>query len=363
MKKLSLILAVIILTTIIPVHALTLSDIETHWAKNNIDTLIEKGIVNGYPDGTFKPQGTVNSDAFIKMVVTALGYKLENGTDYWASTYIDKAIYLGIIKLGEITDYTKPIKRKDMALIISRSIQEAYPDSLKDYKILITDFYSIDDKYKDAVLKNLCKGVITGYPDKTFGGDREMTRAEASTVIIRLIDKNSRIVPTLPEEITDEDLGIYEDFELVEGFNPPEGFVEPHFRIVHITKEDGTYFGIEFVNWQDYKGTGKNYTRTTRCINYPQLNYIEGIGANGNIYGLDLSKKYSLGDIDTMNYKSNKEYIMWGLRTKWYTTFKNIESGFTIEPNMPVTLQITFSSEKYTQVYEHTTYVREMWKY
>jgi hypothetical protein len=48
----------------------------------------------------------------------------------------------------------------------------------------------------DAV-KQLCeKGVIIGYPDGSFKGDRAMTRYEFAMAISRLIENVGKLVPT-----------------------------------------------------------------------------------------------------------------------------------------------------------------------
>lgn len=31
------------------------NDYESHWARDEIDRVIERGLMKGYPDGTFKP--------------------------------------------------------------------------------------------------------------------------------------------------------------------------------------------------------------------------------------------------------------------------------------------------------------------
>ncbi|MDR1574137.1 MAG: S-layer homology domain-containing protein, partial [Clostridiales Family XIII bacterium] len=46
---------------------------DTHWAYNAIAAMSEKGIVSGYPDGAFKPSGTVTYGEFIKMAYIAQG--------------------------------------------------------------------------------------------------------------------------------------------------------------------------------------------------------------------------------------------------------------------------------------------------
>lgn len=47
---------------------------EAHWAIDNITTAKNSGIINGYDDGTFKPENSVLYEQAVKMAVCALGY-------------------------------------------------------------------------------------------------------------------------------------------------------------------------------------------------------------------------------------------------------------------------------------------------
>ena len=47
---------------------------ETHWAAGYIDIVKAYKIVNGYPDGTFRPEQEVNYGEAIKMLVATCGY-------------------------------------------------------------------------------------------------------------------------------------------------------------------------------------------------------------------------------------------------------------------------------------------------
>ena len=53
------------------VFAVTLSDISGHWAETNITTLVDAKVINGYPDGTFRPDGTISKAEFIKLLMSA----------------------------------------------------------------------------------------------------------------------------------------------------------------------------------------------------------------------------------------------------------------------------------------------------
>ena len=198
MKKFMMVVMSCILLLTNSVYAVVLTDVQDHWAKETIGYLVESGIVNGYDDGTFKPEDTVQVDAFIKMVVTSLGHTLENGSSYWASTFINKAKELGLVKEGEFDTYESPINRAEMARMIVRALQEEYPDNLDEYKALITDYDTIADPYKAYIVKAYTKGIITGYEDGSFKPEQNATRAEAATMIVRMLDAEQRKVPELP---------------------------------------------------------------------------------------------------------------------------------------------------------------------
>ena len=54
-------------------YGASFSDIDEHWAKSYILDAAEKGIISGYPDGTFLPDKPVTRAEFTKMVNNALG--------------------------------------------------------------------------------------------------------------------------------------------------------------------------------------------------------------------------------------------------------------------------------------------------
>lgn len=174
------------------------------WYIDTIAALVGLGILDGYPDGTLKPNGTLQVDEFTKMLVSSLGYEVENGSSYWASTWIAKAEELGLVKSGEFNTsaYKKPINRGQMARMIVRAMEvngeRDYPSDMKDYSSQLNDYNSIPTQYKEYVLKAYVKGIVTGYgevPNATFKYNNNATRAEAATMIVRLLDEEQRKVP------------------------------------------------------------------------------------------------------------------------------------------------------------------------
>ena len=114
----------------------------TAWYMDDLQHILKdpRKIFSGYPDGTFKPNDTLTVDMYIKLIVTAMGHQVENGKEYWASTYIEKAIEEGYIVKDEdlfmrktkddiYGGYKKPIARKDMANITGRSLDKITADN------------------------------------------------------------------------------------------------------------------------------------------------------------------------------------------------------------------------------------------
>ncbi|MDF2835293.1 MAG: hypothetical protein K0Q63_933, partial [Paenibacillus sp.] len=49
--------------------AAVFTDIGSHWARTTIQTMVASGILDGYPDGTFRPEEPVQVDQFVKMLI------------------------------------------------------------------------------------------------------------------------------------------------------------------------------------------------------------------------------------------------------------------------------------------------------
>lgn len=98
MKKFLVILALILSVNTIALA--TFSDMpENKMYKTAIEGLVEKGVLNGYDDGTFAPANHITRAEFVKMIVTATNAKgsKENtfadvANDYWAREFINIAV-------------------------------------------------------------------------------------------------------------------------------------------------------------------------------------------------------------------------------------------------------------------------------
>ncbi len=192
-------------------------DIQNHWGKDYIETLVNEGGIAGYPDGSFKPDNLIKRGEFLKVIMSVLlgddvllsYYGDDNSNNHWASYILDASYEFGIVNKNEIPNTVesleKFITRYEMARIFVRVDEnvlfneQIYASNMRN---LIFDYNAIPNKYAYFVEQAYLKGLIAGVDNKgTFAGSKTGTRAEASTMIVRLIDKSYRIiVSTSPEQ-------------------------------------------------------------------------------------------------------------------------------------------------------------------
>lgn len=219
MKKLMLFLMAVLLFVSIPVNAVAgqastkreFSDVrETDWFYSTVSRLVKEGYIAGYTDGSFKPQNNISVSEFTKILISALDYQVDaSKSGYWAEGYINKAKELGIIQDGEFNNYNRYITRGEMARMIVRTgigisakdkgISFGIPENYKEYAPLITDYVTLNPESQDIALKIFTSGIISGFPDGSFGFNKNATRAEASTILVRFLEKDQRKIPELPK--------------------------------------------------------------------------------------------------------------------------------------------------------------------
>lgn len=167
------------------------SDTKDHWASEYISFMAEENISNGYPDGSFQPEGMVTRAEFIKFV--AVAFKLsQNGfeksfddvknTD-WFYSYVNIAAANGIVTGdGSLLRPGDKITRQDAAVILSRIIGEnGAVNSDKSFD----DEEDISDYAKASVRKLHAMKIINGV-NNSFLPNKNITRAEAAAMIVRL---------------------------------------------------------------------------------------------------------------------------------------------------------------------------------
>ena len=238
MYKKLILLSLLIIVFICPLKVYALTDINGHWAETDILILHNEGIINGYSDGSFRPQNAIKRDEFLCIVIRLIKehvgedeyhslinssntdleawekeynkiyFNLALPNSYWAKNAMQQAVALRLLPYESNTtpfltveDYQKYITRGEAAYILTKTAEYygLYADKmLHNYAIKnITDL-SVNHSYRDALLNAYILGIISGYDDNTIRPNNSLNRAEAVATLIKFF-MPTRLQSFVPE--------------------------------------------------------------------------------------------------------------------------------------------------------------------
>ena len=122
------------------------TDMVSHWADVTIGKLIELGVINGYGDGTFRPDNTITRAEFSTIVRKAFKYdevdgnSFEDTSNHWAKNEVHTLVVSGVIDKAEYGDLYMPdtnITRIEMAKMIVRAEARRWAEDMRCNKILL----------------------------------------------------------------------------------------------------------------------------------------------------------------------------------------------------------------------------------
>ena len=220
MKKriISLILSISAMIGCTSAMAADYSDVcKSAWYYGYVEKISEMNAFAGYEDGTFRPENQITQEEFVKTVVCLINGDMTDKQKEetketikvrwadWAKPYFNKAVELGLIteQDGNFKATGIPCARGNMAKLTARALTYLKEEPIADtsaYAEKIKDYKNIEAENKEYVMQAYAKGIISGYEDGRFRSDGFLTRAEASSVLVRLIDKNERVIEASPSE-------------------------------------------------------------------------------------------------------------------------------------------------------------------
>ncbi|MDP2210426.1 MAG: S-layer homology domain-containing protein [Candidatus Aquicultor sp.] len=180
------------LTAVLP--DLTFSDTQAAaWYMTYVKKLVTAGIIDGYSDGSFRPNANITRAEFCKIVLAALGETPLGGAalsfkdtgGHWAQGHIEKAKSLGFID-GYKDGSFRPnagITRAEICKMVAYAKQYRLGEHLNAFPDCSGHWAEI---YIATAQEN---GVVSGFPDGTFRPSAKATRAEASKMISVMMGK------------------------------------------------------------------------------------------------------------------------------------------------------------------------------
>lgn len=200
---------VLTLSMVAPSASANTDDITGHYFEKPLRELISKGILGGYGEGVYRPNGDVTRAEFAAFIMRTLDlYSVQTASvgemsvasiatspmfsdvpaEKWYYTPVTKASALGIVG-GYPNGTFKPeqnISRQEMAVMIMRALDTRAIFS-QPANVTFADEAEINPMFQDAVKRLVFLGIMSGKSGNKFDPKAATTRGETAAVISRSI--------------------------------------------------------------------------------------------------------------------------------------------------------------------------------
>lgn len=175
------------------------SDVSSsYWAQGFIQALSSKGIIAGYPDGTFKPENPVTRSEFAAMVGKAFSKgKVRDAvkfvdvpSSYWANSAIQNAYQIGFLSgyPGNVFRPVQNIPREQVLVSLANGLNYSASNPVATDLQFYSDGSSISDYARSSIAAASEKSIVVDYPNvNTLSPGRNATRAEVAAFIYQAL--------------------------------------------------------------------------------------------------------------------------------------------------------------------------------
>ncbi|QWU16885.1 S-layer homology domain-containing protein [Paenibacillus sophorae] len=176
----------------------TFADIQSHWAKKEIEVMVARHVIKGINETSFAPKNNITRAEFASLLSRVLNLAdaasgnvfQDVSTGAWYASDVNKAVKAGIIK-GSDRRFrpSDKISRQEMAVMIERAYTYAGGKVSTLSNTAFTDNERIGAWASNAVKSVYTLGIIKGRPNGSFGPADNASRAEGAVMLKSLMDK------------------------------------------------------------------------------------------------------------------------------------------------------------------------------
>jgi len=179
----------------------TFEDIQTHWAKDAIETMASREITSGINETEFAPNKTLTNAEFVVLLTKVLGLADYDGpmnyshvhSGDWYEPFFRRAHGAGLLinTFGVQMDPNAPIRREEMASLLMDAYFYYSRTNPEDQLINAVEFALDEDQvsshFRQEVRLAYQLQLIVGDDNNLFNPQNGATRAEAAIVIKKLL--------------------------------------------------------------------------------------------------------------------------------------------------------------------------------
>lgn len=146
---------------------ISFDDIQTHWAKHEIEVIAAQHVTKGKSEAKFVPNDTITRAEFVALLDRILGQEKE-----WSH-------YVAIVGANDILGREEMVVRMVNAMNVDLKGEKA--------QVNFKDKDRISASAQSAVAYAVDKGLINGMSNNTFAPDQSSTRAQVASILYRMM--------------------------------------------------------------------------------------------------------------------------------------------------------------------------------
>lgn len=174
------------------------SDLTGHWAEAFIQGLVNKNLIRGFPDGTFKPEANITRAEYAAIIAktfvlprqlgTGTGVFADVKTDFWASGAITQAASMGFVSGFPDGTYRPQQNLTRVQALVSLVSGLGLTGGNTDVLLSYGDRATVPSYATEAITTATQRGMVVNYPEpKKLEPMRNITRAEVSALIYQAL--------------------------------------------------------------------------------------------------------------------------------------------------------------------------------
>lgn len=188
----------------------TLSDVQGNWAQSCISELTQRGIISGYPDGTFRPNNPVTRAEYASMVGKAFpsAARVRTATQFvdvpssfWAFNAISYASQTGFLSgyPGNVFNPGQNIPRAQVLVSLASGLNYAPSQPVASTLGIFADASAIPGYAQTGIAAATEKRLVVNYPSVQLLNPNQLaSRAEVSAFLCQALTGTGQLASVVP---------------------------------------------------------------------------------------------------------------------------------------------------------------------
>ena len=156
------------------------------WYYKEVTEMVSSGFIDGYGDGSFRPEQTVTVAECVTMAARITGAATGEADGFWGGVQMSNAYLSGWMSEDDVerSRPDTPVTRELASKIIATALGLSYPAGTE---LPFTDAAEIGQGYLSGVMAMYANGLLDGYEDGTLRPQSTLTRAQAASMLYRAV--------------------------------------------------------------------------------------------------------------------------------------------------------------------------------